>query len=45
MKFVRPLYKQLIKNDLELAKKTFEMNKDFYHPICKGMVEKLFEKA
>ncbi|GIZ43671.1 hypothetical protein CKM354_000688800 [Cercospora kikuchii] len=44
MKFVRPLYKQLIKNDLDLAKKTFEKNRDFYHPICRGMVEKLFEK-
>ncbi|KXT07572.1 hypothetical protein AC578_10239 [Pseudocercospora eumusae] len=44
MKFVRPLYRELIKNDPELAKKTFEKNKDFYHPICRGMVEKLFEK-
>ena len=44
MKFVRPLYKQLIKVDEKLAKKTFEDNKDFYHPICRGMVERLFEK-
>ncbi|KAF7198402.1 Leucine aminopeptidase 2, partial [Pseudocercospora fuligena] len=44
MKFVRPLYRELIKNDPELAKKTFEKNKEFYHPICRGMVEKLFEK-
>lgn len=45
MKFVRPLYKQLIQNDMALAKKTFAKNQDFYHPICKSMVEKLFEKA
>lgn len=44
MKFVRPLYKELMKCDLDLARSTFEINKDFYHPICKGMVEKLFEK-
>lgn len=44
MKFVRPLYRELMKCDMALAKKTFEKNKDFYHPICKGMVEKLFEK-
>ena len=46
MKFVRPLYRGLMKQDLELAKSTFEKNKDFYHPICRGMVEKLlFGKA
>lgn len=44
MKFVRPLYGELMKCDSKLAKKTFEKNKDFYHPICRGMVEKLFEK-
>ncbi|SMR54343.1 unnamed protein product [Zymoseptoria tritici ST99CH_3D1] len=44
MKFVRPLYRELMRCDFELAKQTFEKNKDFYHPICKGMVEKLFEK-
>lgn len=26
--------------DREFAIKTFEKNKDFYHPICRGMVEK-----
>ena len=41
MKFVRPLYRGLIKVDRALAEKTFEKNKDFYHPICKGMVEKI----
>lgn len=44
MKFVRPLYRELIKRDRKLAERTFEENKEFYHPICRGMVEKLFEK-
>jgi leukotriene-A4 hydrolase len=26
--------------DRDLAVKTFEKNKDFYHPICRQMVEK-----
>ena len=45
MKFVRPLYRQLIRCDPSLAKETFENNKDFYHPICRGMIERLFEKT
>ncbi len=45
MKFVRPLFKELMKCDYGLAKKTLERNRDFYHPICRGMVEKLFEKS
>lgn len=40
MKFVRPLFRGLNKVDRELALETFTKNKDFYHPICKGMVEK-----
>lgn len=44
MKFVRPLYKGLIVCDEGLARRTFEGNREFYHPICRGMVEKLFEK-
>ena len=40
MKFVRPMYRLLEKADRELAVKTFEANKDFYHPICRQMVEK-----
>jgi leukotriene-A4 hydrolase len=40
MKFVRPLYRQLAIVDRDLALKTFEKNRDFYHPICRGMVEK-----
>jgi leukotriene-A4 hydrolase len=40
MKFVRPLFRLLKEADRELAVKTFEKNKDFYHPICRQMVEK-----
>ena len=40
MKFVRPLYRQLALVNRKLALETFEKNKDFYHPICRGMVEK-----
>lgn len=40
MKFVRPLYQGLNEVDRGLALKTFERNKDFYHPICRQMVEK-----
>ncbi|CAH0024370.1 unnamed protein product [Clonostachys rhizophaga] len=40
MKFVRPLFRELNKVDRELALETFKKNQDFYHPICKGMVEK-----
>jgi leukotriene-A4 hydrolase len=40
MKFVRPLYRGLMKMDYELALETFEKNKGFYHPICSGMVKK-----
>ncbi|KAK2624937.1 hypothetical protein QTJ16_005306 [Diplocarpon rosae] len=40
MKFVRPLFRKLNAVDRELALETFEKNKDFYHPICRAMVEK-----
>jgi leukotriene-A4 hydrolase len=40
MKFVRPLYRKLNKVDRKLALETFEKNKDFYHPICRDMVDK-----
>ncbi|KAH7072544.1 leukotriene A-4 hydrolase [Paraphoma chrysanthemicola] len=40
MKFVRPMYRLLEKADRDLAVKTFEKNRDFYHPICRQMVEK-----
>lgn len=35
MKFVRPMFKLLNAADRELAVKTFEKNRDFYHPICR----------
>jgi len=40
MKFVRPLYRLLNTCDRDLALKTFEKNKTFYHPICRSVVEK-----
>lgn len=40
MKFVRTLYRHLAMVDRELAVRTWERNKDFYHPICGGMVKK-----
>lgn len=40
MKFVRPLYRKLNAVNRALALETFEKNKDFYHPICRGLVEK-----
>lgn len=43
MKFVRPLYRALMKVDRKLAEETFEKNRNFYHPICRGMVEKDFQ--
>ncbi|KAK4245853.1 peptidase family M1-domain-containing protein [Corynascus novoguineensis] len=40
MKFVRTLFRSLNKVDRDLALKTFEKNRDFYHPICRQLVEK-----
>ncbi|KAK3906440.1 peptidase family M1-domain-containing protein [Staphylotrichum tortipilum] len=40
MKFVRTLFRSLTKVDRDLAVKTFEKNRDFYHPICRALVEK-----
>ncbi|KAI0148706.1 leukotriene A-4 hydrolase [Xylariaceae sp. FL1272] len=40
MKFVRPLYRELVKVDRELAVKTFEANKDFYPSTTKGQLTK-----
>lgn len=38
-------YRLLNQADRALAVETFEKNKDFYHPICKNLVEKdLFGK-
>jgi hypothetical protein len=40
MKFVRPLFRGLNEVDRDLAVETFTKNRDFYHPICRGLVEK-----
>ncbi|KAF4754009.1 hypothetical protein FOZ63_005338 [Perkinsus olseni] len=40
MKFTRTLYRSLAEVDPELARKTFEEHKLFYHPICRKMVQK-----
>lgn len=40
IKFVRPLYRALEGVNRELAIKTYRANETFYHPICRGMVEK-----
>ena len=40
MKFVRTLYRKLNKVDRALALETFEKNRDFYHPICRNLVER-----
>ncbi|KAI9652214.1 MAG: hypothetical protein M1831_007123 [Alyxoria varia] len=41
MKFVRPLYRQLRDSvSIEEARTIFKQNRDFYHPICRGLVEK-----
>lgn len=40
MKYVRPLFRALNKVDRDLAVRTFEKNRDFYHPICRAMAEK-----
>lgn len=41
MKFVRPLFRGLMRLDRRIAEQLFEANRDFYHPICRGMVEKM----
>ncbi|KAA1086418.1 hypothetical protein PGTUg99_004839 [Puccinia graminis f. sp. tritici] len=38
MKFARPVYRALFKVEPELARKTFEDNSDFYHPICRALL-------
>lgn len=40
MKFVRPIYRALEKVDRELAVKTFERFRGWYHPICRDIVAK-----
>ena len=39
-------YRLLNEADRALAVETFEKNKDFYHPICRNLIEKdLFGKG
>jgi leukotriene-A4 hydrolase len=40
MKFVRPLFTLLAQSDRAYAISVFEANKNFYHPICRSMVER-----
>ncbi|POV99753.1 hypothetical protein PSHT_13390 [Puccinia striiformis] len=40
MKFARPVYRALFKVEPLLARKTFQENADFYHPICRALVSK-----
>ncbi|KAK8081894.1 leukotriene A-4 hydrolase/aminopeptidase [Apiospora saccharicola] len=40
MKFVRPLYRQLVKLDRDLAVATYEKNKDFYPSTTKSQLAK-----
>ena len=44
MKFVRPLFRELLKCDPDLAKETLRQNRSFYHPICRSMMEKMVER-
>lgn len=39
MKYVRPLYRLLVKVDPETAKKTFRENENAYHPIARKMID------
>jgi leukotriene-A4 hydrolase len=47
MKFTRPLYREMIKSPSQLAaaaaRRTFETQAYFYHPICRKMVEQDFK--
>jgi len=49
MKFVRPLFRELLEAPIpgakELAVGTFAANKDAYHPICRKMVASDMEKG
>ncbi|POW00058.1 hypothetical protein PSTT_13351 [Puccinia striiformis] len=38
MKFARPVYRALFKVEPLLARKTFQENADFYHPICRALL-------
>ncbi len=44
MKYIAPLYKELIKTDegLELAKQIFEAAQPGYHPLTTAAINRLF---
>ncbi|KAI3535822.1 peptidase family M20/M25/M40 [Colletotrichum filicis] len=44
MKFVRPLFKELLSVDEELALELFKKYQDFYHPTCLRLVRNLFDE-
>lgn len=44
MKYNRPIYRSLFKIAPELARKTFQDNRGFYHPIAASMIEKVSKK-
>jgi len=41
MKFCRPVFRALGRVDMPLARKTFEENKIYFHPIAIRLIEKL----
>ncbi|RMY92572.1 hypothetical protein D0862_09437 [Hortaea werneckii] len=45
MKFVRPVFRELMKCDMGLAQKVYDTNKETWHPICRDMVRKMLEKG
>lgn len=45
MKFVRPLFKGLMGVDGERARGVYDRNKAFWHPICRGMVERMMREG
>lgn len=40
MKFIMPVFNALLEVDKAKAQEIFEQNKAFYHPICRGLLEK-----
>lgn len=45
MKFIIPLYRELLKCDAQLAKATFAAHKEFYHPIARALLVKMIEQS
>ncbi|KXH43057.1 hypothetical protein CSIM01_01811 [Colletotrichum simmondsii] len=44
MKFVRPLFKELLSVDEELALELFKKYQDFYHPTCLRLIRNLLDE-